>query len=105
MHGAKLDRLQERQHLTVDFRTVPQRVNVGLRGLQVAIHLHTTVCFCASAMRQRGFRAQPCRGNHHIDLHAAVAVKRCANAAFGFAQTLQLRFQQQMHAHVSQTVL
>ena len=91
--------------MTVNFSAVAQGVNIRLRGLQIAIYLHTTACFCPCTMRQRGFRAQARRRNNHVHFNAAAAVERGTNAAFGFAQALQLLFQHQMHPHVGQAML
>ncbi|MNW13028.1 hypothetical protein D3C71_2108690 [compost metagenome] len=51
------------------------------------------------------FRTQARRGDHGIDLNAALTIESRANAAVGCRQALELRIQQQMDAHLRQTML
>ncbi|MNY40353.1 hypothetical protein D3C86_1750920 [compost metagenome] len=61
--------------------------------------------FCAGPVGKRGFWPQTGCGNHHVHFHAAVAVEGRADPGVGFCQTLQLRFQQLVHAHIRQAML
>ena len=104
-HGAEQNRLQERHHRTVNFRTVAQRVDIRVAGAQGAIDLHAAVNLKASHPRQRRFRTQAGGGHYRINLNVAVAVKAGANAGGGLFKRLELRFQQQMDTHVGQAML
>ncbi len=93
-HGAEQNRLQERHHRTVNFRTVAQRVNIRVAGAQGAIDLHAAINLKTCHACQRRFRTQAGGGHYRINLNVAVAVKTRANAGGGLLQRLELRFQQ-----------
>ena len=91
--------------MAVNFRAVSQRINIRVAGLQIAVNADATVDGQPGTARQRGFRAQAGRGDDRIHLYLTIAIQRGANTGSGFLQTLQLRFQQQMYAHIGQTML
>jgi len=98
-------RLEERQDVVVYLRTVANRIDIRLRGLQVAVDLHPAMRFCSGALRQRGFCPQAGGSHHRIYFNAAAAIQLNADTVSGFLQPLQLRFQQQLHAHIGQAML
>ncbi|CSF77408.1 Uncharacterised protein [Shigella sonnei] len=100
-----MNRLQEWQYLTVDFRAIAQRINIVITGLQITIDANAAINRQPGASCQGCFRAQSGGGNYRIHFDTTLVVQRCQNARIRFFQPLQLRFQQQMNAHLRQPML